>query len=644
MALTKTEEFSPVAITGELCLLAAFIFSLFFDGYADIIYAPASLLLLVMAGLAIIPCFWRTVEIPVGKTALFLFLLWLYITVSLTWSTVPFTSLVTYIVFISLPLVFLALSVPENRKAWLTISGIGILIAMGGLGGWAIFQHFFSPGIYGSRAGGPFINPNNLAALLNMGLLPVMAFLIHRRRHDATCFGALALYTLMLGGVLATESRSGFMFLLVSAFTLCFILRRQINMHKQSIAFLIVIAAVLLGIMHAQGSGEFSHRMASLAAPLEDHSALSRISIWTQAFLMLKAHPWTGTGFGTFYLYYPAYRMPMADDSTGNWAHMDSLQFGIETGIAATILFYLFLASVLARTVNALSSLPPESGQRSAVAGLFCGLLAVALDAHVSFPLYLMPILIVCGVWLAGWYSLTAPENEPAYKAHAFKKGERPVVAVAAICVTLLLALLAVSSAAGQHYLVKATDAISKGHVGEFLENIEKAQLRGPASFIDPEVQTAGFYIDILGGADVMFPNDEQRKMFDDSIAMLDAAASMNPAWAEIDYKRGKLYDVIKPELVPGGKEQAREFWQIALRKNPMHDRARLALAKSYMAAGDPAKAYDLLKAGMEYPMNQEIFNSFGGIMKQIDELAKIQKAYREQQATTVAPAGEASP
>lgn len=598
-------------------LLAAFACGLFFTGYRDTIYAPAIFLLLLTGCGTVIPSFWKGCNIPGGAVSFFLFALWLYITLSLSWSTVPFASLVTWLVFICLPLTFFSLSAPQDARRYITAAALSLLAALAALGAWAFVQTLFFSGVYGARAHHPLPNANDLAALLNLGLFPTIAFILHKKEKDKIYFTAAAAAALMFAGLLATQSRSGFLFMMISAVALLAILRPPLKMAALTLG----TGGSLFIMMQLLNGGRFAARLVKMATPAADTEVLSRLSLLKSVARMIADHPWGGTGLGTFYLYYPPYRAPLLDNSAGFWAHMDPLQFGAETGIAATILIYALAASVVAQTFVALRRMKKESPERAALAGFSCALLTLFLHAHTGFPLYIMPVLIVAGVWLAAWQNLAG-----RYAPLETAPWQRLPLALCAAAVAAMTGSMAVSSAAGQYYLLKASNNIQHARITEFLDDIERAERFAPRSFIDPDVQLAGLYIDTIGGAGILFPAEEKETMRAESLNLLDRAERMNPAWAEIDYKRGKLYAAIKEN------DNAVSSWRRALAKNPQHTRARAELAKAAVAAGRPADAYDLLAAGLQYPVTTGTAREYRAMMKNIAPASSLQKSFMEKE------------
>lgn len=581
-------------------LTGAFWLGLFFGGYADLVYAPAFFCVLAAVSFA---AGWRGgMRMPTGAPVLFLFMFWMLAALSLSWSAAPFSTLLTLIVLSCLPVAFFAATMREDSE---TLAVTGIMASLAVLAGWALVQYVFLRHSHGVRASGPLPDANNLAALLNLGLFPALAAILATPRNR----WLWALAALLFAGLLATQSRGGLLCLLAVFPVLAAAMRGG---WKRPLA-ITGAGAGIFALMQIMPSARLAGRMALLTQPMDDPNVVSRIELWKSTLAMIRDHPWTGTGLGTFHLFYPRHRVPGADNSTGYWAHMDPLQFAAEMGIAAPLLFYALAFAVVVMVVRGL-----RTGERARIAGFSCGLLAVFLYSHLTFHFYVMPILIVCGVWLAVLYRLCGDRFECAEGWQAMVM--RGYVLGSAV----LLGLLTASSAAGQFYLLRAVDNIGQGQIDAFLDDIERARRFGPNSFVDPDVQLAGFYADAISNGKALYTEEERQELFAAGIALLAVAGSKNPAWAEIDQKRGKLYAAY------GEKDQAIESWMRALEKNPLHDRARLALADALVSQGRPAAAYDILERGTEWTHSRRVALEYEAAMTKIGEAARIQREMQE--------------
>lgn len=625
--MTPAPLFTPAAFTGAMALLAAFGCGLYFGGYQDIIFAPAIGALLVFALLALLPLCWRGFNLPATPVAALTAAFWFFITLSLGWSNVPFASIVTYLIALVLPLTFFALTLARDRTAWLSLCGGMLMMGLLVLAGWAVVQSVFLPDLF-YRAHDPLPNPNSLAALLNLGLFAMVPAFMARRDTDINSWLALAAAGLLFAGVVATESRGALLATLVAMPVLIAMLGTG---WRRALLLLGMLMAVY-GAMHMTTGGEMTRRIAQVNDTASGEETLSsRRAIWSSAMEMAMERPLTGSGLGTFYLYYPAHRTPLADNSAGNWVHNDPLQFAVEMGVLAPLLLYAVMLAALARTIRALPRTRRGSWERAAIAAPFCALITFAIDAHLSFPFYIMPITICAGVLMAVWYDATARAfNEPE-RPVTFTGWQRPFMVVATLAVAGLIATMAGSSAAGMHYLQKAKVAMATGDVENFVLLADKATRFGPPSFIDPQVMVAGLYIDSLVPPGGVMTMAEQSQARTDALHLLDEAQSVNPAWAEIDYKRGRLYAVTGAYgLTPDGTAQAAEQYRIALSKNPMHYRAREELAKIMAERGDTSGAFDLLQQGMQYPMPNAITATYLPLMHQLAGFAATQKQLRD--------------
>ncbi len=607
-------KFSPQALLVTILILTAWTAGLFFNGYSQILYFPAILALLATCCATLIPAIRHGITFPVSAPALFLIGLWLCITLSLAWSTVPFSSFITWLVFLSLPLCFFMFAMPDDpapaATARAALTAGTVVLAL-----WTCIESFFS-----ERPVWPMADPNNLASLLNLALLPALAMAIARRE----CRYAI-LAAILFAGVVATQSRGGFLCFLAAGIPLCIALRSDIRANRGCCLKLAAAGAVIFALMQLHAHAPLAKRLAALGGPEPNVNA--RFAIWKATAHMIASHPWRGTGFGTFYLYYPAFRLP-ADDSMGSWAHNDPLQLWAETGPLAPLLLYGLMIATAWQSLKAMrTALPVE---RAVTAGISCGLLAVALHMHMEFDFYIMPTLMVCGVWLAAFHKLTNGRTIAITVT-----GWQPTFLMTATIVAAgLVALCGASSAAGQYFRTQAQAAIAHGDVNGFLNANEKARRFGPATYIDPDVQLAGFYIDMLANPMTGLTGADRKSMFESARALLDRAEKLNPAWSEIDRKRARLYDGDLADWLPNAKEQAIKSWQAAIAKNPMNFRARYELAQAYLARGDAINADMALSGGLRYPLDGDVTKPYYDLLQRVKPLARVQQEYRDRGKT----------
>lgn len=608
---------------GALLVLIAFGFGLFFGGYRDVHYAPAIACLLSFTLMAILPPLRERLMVPSAPVAILAFIFWIHVTLSISWSTVPFASIVTYLVFLALPLSFFAPLLSGQPQQWLQPLFIALMGAITLCALWAIIQFTVFHGDYGSRAAHPLPNPNNMAGLINLGLLPALALFIGTKDRNYKYAGYLALCCVLFAGLVATESRGGFIAMMLGLGILFVTLRHHPPKLWQRGVVVLLMGSIIFGMVTHFGGGRFAPHLLQVATLGVDPSSLARVAIWENAWPLLRDNMWLGLGLGTFYLYYPSVRLPGADDSAGNWAHMDPYQFGIEMGIIAPVLFYLIGFALLFRVIKAMKAMARDDSRKILIMGLFAALFTLILHTHATFHMYLMPILIIIGVWMAMLYDITKDEN--SYQILEFTFPQKVIMTMIALSFAGLIGAMAASSAYAQIHLIKAQEHLNSGRPEQFTKIIEKTEKWAPRSFIDSELQLASLYIDLLNPlqASALFDTETQAHLYEQSMILLDIADTMNPAWAEIPFKRGQLY-MTKTDI-----DNAITAQEEAVNRDRTHFGARRELADLYMSRGRADDAFAVLKEGLAYPHPMAVQEDYIHMMHHIKPLSDIQADFK---------------
>jgi O-antigen ligase len=181
--------------------------------------------------------------------------------------------------------------------------------------------------------GGMFRNPNDLA--LNMvAALPLAASLALRARTLARGLVASGCAVLMIGAVVASQSRSGSVGLAVmTLFMGGYLVRR-----RPAIALAAVLALVLaLPFMPAS----YWHRISSITDESRDEtgSREARQILFRESFAAFLAHPVTGVGAGQFRNYDPEGR-----EQPWRESHNVVLQVAAELGVVGVLVFMFLVA------------------------------------------------------------------------------------------------------------------------------------------------------------------------------------------------------------------------------------------------------------------------------------------------------------
>ena len=213
-----------------------------------------------------------------------------------------------------------------------------IVIASGYIAGRAVFDYarginLIEHGRVQGAVGGMFKNPNDLA--LNMVAVLPLAVALACRRIPTVKRGLAALCgLLMVGAVVASQSRSGTVGLAV----MFLVLMAQIVRRKPGVVFGVALAGLLMLPLLPSA---YWHRLASITDKDLDQtgSREARSILLEESFDAFAAHPLTGVGAGQFKNYNPDGRQEAWRES-----HNVVLQVAAELGIGGLIVFAFLLA------------------------------------------------------------------------------------------------------------------------------------------------------------------------------------------------------------------------------------------------------------------------------------------------------------
>lgn len=614
-------------------LWAAFAGALFFNGIHIWLLGLAGVLLVVFAVLAVGPGIRESWRVPRSPAAAALVVFWAFLGISLAWSTVVFTSSLYYWWLSALPLTFFALILAPSPEAWtraaLTGLGLGVLV----LAGWALVQFFGFPEEYGFRAQGPLLNPNNLAGLLNLALVPLIAGYLGVQRERATVllFGGSVL---VFAGVTATQSRGALIGLAIGLAVLLVFGRHTPGARALRLASLGGACLAVFVFMNWWADDVLAQRLETLGSVGAQASFQTRLAIWEGTWSIVANHPWLGTGLGTFFLYYPRYRLAADDSSGGYYAHMDPLQLWSEIGVAGPLLFYLFLTAILVQTVRAVRTVPETSRLRLEVLGPFGGLLAVAVHTHITFHFYILPILIAAGAVLAGWQLACERATGDTRKSISLPAGAHPRVWRAILAGIVALVLLDLGSAtAANRFIHWGREAVSQGEVGSALDYFHYARALAPASdtayALGAEIRR-----EALRRAEGEFTDKEKAALYREAHDLLDRAQQWSPPRAKLDHVRGQLYQVAPDDTERDREALAKTALQRALTKDPLFLDARLDLVSLYRERGKDRKALETLEAGTLWPYPGlkafELYLRLAGLRRELGQEEEARQATRE--------------
>lgn len=356
------------------------------------------------------------------------------LSVSQTISADPYQTRLVALEFLALTLAAAMLlrytySSRRMRALVYTIIGVGLLSALFGLVRQTTQQDtpdFILPYLRLELGYGQFINKNHFAFLMEMSLgLAVGIAVGGIERNQILIYLAMALP--VWTALVLANSRGGLFSMLAQVLFIGFLFvslrtardhgarvdtnsARLIRGLRRSILFktaLLISLTVIVFVGAIWMGGEpLVNRLETVSGEVgsvntEDGVGASRIAIWRATWLLIKAHPIAGVGFGGYRAAIPQYHNA-SGQMTPREAHNDYLELMASGGIIGLGLLIWFLA-IFIRRVRA--RLRRTSGfSRAAIIGALAGLFGVAVHSFVDFGLHItinalivMALLVVAG-------------------------------------------------------------------------------------------------------------------------------------------------------------------------------------------------------------------------------------------------------
>ncbi len=293
-----------------------------------------------------------------------------------------------------------------------------------------------------SALSGSFHYPNGLGSFLLLLCFLPFTFVFQSRTMLASLASVLTL-AFLWAALILTRSRGVWAVGMIALLFWTTVEWNPIWAHRRRMALAAFLITSLVFTASRQPA-DFAPRFASLAAATftktEDPSFQWRRDIYAWTLDMVKDHPWTGTGIGTFPIAIKLYQR--APYVTGLYAHNHYLQTAAEMGLPTLAGLLLFLGFLFREGWRIIAALEPKSRERSLAAGLAAGLLSSSLHAVIDLGWSYPAVALVFGVEAAMLFSLTPRSLMPGERgllASARRSAVRPIL----LSLCLVMAVLA---------------------------------------------------------------------------------------------------------------------------------------------------------------------------------------------------------
>lgn len=532
-------------------------------------------------------------EIPRSPLVLSVTLLWFWLGLSISWSVVPPVSSYTFWWMSVLPLAFLAYTLaPDRSQLWkrVTVCALPLAVALAVMG---IVQTL----LWGEPAQSIFRTQNTHAAVLNLVALPASAYFLialgERARTRAIVLGGV-MFTVFFG-IAVTGGRGGIVSLTLGLIVLLSLAARLVR--KQDLTILAALALLAFALADLGLQGQLASRMQTLAQPA--NAAFPRLVIWQPAWELVKQSPWLGSGIGTYYLVSAAYRHPQ-DTSAGFFAHNDYLQLWLETGLPGLVLLLASQVCVLWLLIRAWRC-RAEPSIKIEVAGLFAGLLAIAVHSLVDFNFYILVILLVTGLMLGRFHELVSSMRPARFiEFRPARIVSRGIYGLFGVSVVLWPISYLSAQALSDHFRNQAWRFSLQGELPRAERALDWAKRLTPA---DSRVLNARaeLYRHALVVVKDVSPRGEREALFQRALDFLAEAERLNSLRAITFDIKARLYQD-NPDLAGHTwRELAMRAYQQALRLDPTLALTREAYVRLLIDAGEEALALAVIEKGLAF-------------------------------------------
>ncbi|MDR3390961.1 MAG: O-antigen ligase family protein [Sulfuriferula sp.] len=520
------------------------------------------------------------------------YIAWLAIITAL--STVPDASLFTSCILAGLPIIYLTwANTPNPDMLW---SRLRITLWLGSiiLATWAIWQVINHVG-YGWAAG-PLIDRNAFAALMNLLWFPASYLFLTSKPASNRWIPLLlgAGLFIISTALFATASRGG-----IATWLLLLPILLWAGYYHTHSKLLVAIIPVIAILAYLCSTLLLQSNVVERATQLtQDSSTHARLLMWQSTIHMILAHPFSGTGWGTFAAYYPAYRSPLENTTAGYFAHNDYLQLAAEGGILALFLQLSIMLRLIIQLKRSLKRVSDITGLESVA--LLLGTLALFIHASVNFIFYFAFMNILAGLFLARAEQLVEPVKQRTLPQ--LNQISRPIKNILAGFIFLLLTAPLAIHLIAQLCLTKSRPGLKALKIiAPNIDAFDVAKLIAaarPQEVIAQEIMLEASEHALVDGADIKMPGvNFQQNLLKEALERFDFVRANTANSPNIGVREVKLLITYHANL-DGNTAYTKAHYVLNtnLKTNPYHAYSMIELARLQVAEGQRNEALRTLQ------------------------------------------------
>jgi O-antigen ligase len=448
---------------------------------------------------------------------------------------------------------------------------------------------------YDGRAGGTYLCPNHLGGLLAMVLLLLVARAVVDRAPSRSLqknflIKLVEVYVAVFAllGLLATQSRGALAAAFVALVVALFWMWRTKAIPPR--AFDVALAILVLGAVVALAHPGLRHRLHNWFGlrmdytfsydilDVRDPSMSGRAQLNAVTWQIYTAHPWFGTGPGTWLWFHPQYRVPAFTGRT-DYAHNDALQLAAEYGTVGVVLALLALGAFGWHALRCARA-GEDAEERAWAIGAGTAVLALVVHSFGDFNLHI-PVNAFVFASLLGFTAALSHRNERPFHRTVLSRTTRTLMGVAALLWALGILWLSVPVTFAHRLLAAGAEARLDRQLDRAETFCERAVTADPR-FPEAHVQLGDAYRARLRG---VTDADQRRVWADRAIVEYNRALALNPRHAPALQRLAAVHETL------GENDQAVAFHQRALALDPNNGIYWLRLGLFHEKQGRAAEA-----------------------------------------------------
>ncbi len=320
-------------------------------------------------------------------------------------SVLPFYSLMTWIRFFSHWVVYraaLLVCKDPKRKNFLlwVIVFAGIVYSIYGwlqMTGHIAADYWYSKKSMASR----YVNGGHFAAFLVAPIFISLSSILTTRNFFSKAL-SLVIFLTLLAGLVLTRSRTVWLCAAIGFTAYLFLLTGLGFASKKLLAGLFFIFTAALAALWGSGYWiKISARFLEIwdGEHLNVFSLMHRFKFWQGSLHAILARPW-GWGLGTFVHIFPQFRA-QSDRFLVDYAHNETLQTGVDLGVAGIFLLYGVLWLVTRKSWRALTAGNADASSKIRLSGLLMSFLCLFTASQFDFPLRIYATSLIFAIVLA---------------------------------------------------------------------------------------------------------------------------------------------------------------------------------------------------------------------------------------------------